>query len=91
MAHSHSHHGHSHNSDGNLKLAFFLNLGFTVFRNHRRAFIPILWAILSDAVHDLGDSFSLGLAWYLNKKSKKPLPLNFPFGYQAVFLGWRIY
>jgi cobalt-zinc-cadmium efflux system protein len=28
-------------------------------------------AIISDALHDFGDSLSLGLAYYLQKKSEK--------------------
>jgi cobalt-zinc-cadmium efflux system protein len=31
-------------------------------------------AILSDALHDLGDSFSLGLSWYLDRYSKGKRP-----------------
>jgi cobalt-zinc-cadmium efflux system protein len=85
MAHSHSHHGHSHSSDGNLKLAFFLNLGFTVLEIIGGIYTNSV-AILSDAVHDLGDSFSLGLAWYLNKKSKKAATNQFSFGYQRFSL-----
>lgn len=64
-----SNHHHDHASQ-NLKLAFFLNFGFTILE-----IIGGFWvnsvAILSDALHDLGDSFSLGLSWYLNKKSEK--------------------
>lgn len=53
-------HDHDHGSGGNLKIAFFLNLGFTLLE-----IVGGIWtnsvAILSDAVHDLGDSLSLGL------------------------------
>jgi len=45
-------HNHHHSATGNLKLAFFLNLGFTIIE-----FVGGLWtnstAILADAVHDL--------------------------------------
>ena len=30
-------------------------------------------AIMADAVHDLGDSLSIGSAWLLHKLSNKPL------------------
>ena len=43
-------------------------------------------AILSDALHDFGDSLSLGLSWYLDKKSKKAADKNFTFGYQRFSL-----
>jgi len=82
MAHDHSHHHHSHS---NLKLAFFLNLSFTVLEVIGGLYTNSV-AILSDAVHDLGDSFSLGLAWYLDKKSKKSSSSQFSFGYQRFSL-----
>ena len=81
MAHNHSHH-HSHS---NLKLAFFLNLAFTILEIVGGIYTNSV-AILSDAVHDLGDSFSLGLAWYLDKKSKKSASSKFSFGYQRFSL-----
>lgn len=43
-------------------------------------------SILSDALHDFGDSLSLGLSWYLDKKSKKEADKNFTFGYQRFSL-----
>lgn len=43
-------------------------------------------AIISDAVHDLGDSLSLGLAWFLDLKSKKPKSKKFSFGYRRFSL-----
>lgn len=41
---------------------------------------------MSDALHDFGDSISLGLSWYLDKKSKKAADKNFTFGYQRFSL-----
>lgn len=53
-------HDHSHNQTGkNLKLAFFLNLGFTILEFIGGIYVNSI-AIVSDAVHDLGDSLSLG-------------------------------
>lgn len=86
MGHSHSHHhAQSHSSESNLRLAFFLNLGFTVLEIFGGLYTNSV-AILSDAVHDLGDSFSLGLALYLDKKSKKSATAQFSFGYQRFSL-----
>ena len=64
--HKHGHsHLHTHHGDvKNIKIAFFLNLGFSIVEIIG-GFLTNSMAILSDAVHDLGDSFSLGLAWYL--------------------------
>ena len=82
MAHSHQ---HSSQSTRNIRLAFFLNLVFTVFE-----IIGGLWtnslAILSDAIHDLGDSFSLGLSWYLDKYSNRERDAKFTYGYRRFSL-----
>lgn len=81
MAHDHSH----HHSSKNLKVAFFLNLGFTIFELFGGLYVNSI-AIISDAVHDLGDSLSLGLSWYLDVKSKKGATEKFSFGYPRFSL-----
>ncbi|PPK85336.1 cobalt-zinc-cadmium efflux system protein [Neolewinella xylanilytica] len=75
-------HDHHHHSDRNtVGLAFFLNLGFTIIE-----IVGGFWtgsiAILSDALHDLGDSFSLGLAWYFQGLARKERTADFTFGYK---------
>lgn len=80
---SHSHHHHS--SSKNIKLAFFLNLGFTLIEI-LGGFLTNSVAIISDALHDLGDSFSIGLSWYLQKKSKQESDETFTFGYRRFSL-----
>ena len=81
MAHDHSH----HHSSKNLKAAFFINLAFTIFEFFGGMYVNSI-AIISDAVHDLGDSLSLGLSWYLDKKSKKGATEKFSFGYTRFSL-----
>ncbi len=90
MAHHHSHgHGPNHgprdDSTGNLKVALFLNAGFAIFE-----LIGGLWtgslAILADALHDLGDSVSLGLAWYLQRLSGRSADTRFSYGYRRFSL-----
>lgn len=39
-------------------------------------------AILSDALHDLGDSLSLGVAWYFARISKKERTQKYTYGYK---------
>ena len=79
-------HGHSHDHSGqNLKIAFFLNLGFTIFEIIGGFYVNSV-AIISDAVHDLGDSLSLGTAWYLDIKSKQEHDKHFSFGYARFSL-----
>lgn len=38
-------------------------------------------SILSDALHDLGDSLSLGISWYLDKRSRRQADNKYTFGY----------
>jgi cobalt-zinc-cadmium efflux system protein len=78
------HTNHS-NSSKNIKVAFFLNLGFAVFELIG-GFLVNSVAILSDALHDLGDSLSLGLSWVLDRKSKQPGDKKYTFGYQRYSL-----
>ena len=57
-------------SDNKILIAFLLNLFFSIFE-----FIGGLYtnsvSILSDAIHDIGDTFSIGIAYILEKISKK--------------------
>lgn len=76
---------HHHHSGNNLKIAFFLNLGFTILEIFGGLYVNSV-AILSDAIHDLGDSLSLGTAWYLDRKSKQTSDKKFSFGYARFSL-----
>lgn len=81
MAHNHTHHPQARN----LKIAFFLNLAFTVIEIAGGFFVNSV-AILSDALHDLGDSFSLGLSWFLQNRSVKAATSRFTFGFRRLSL-----
>ncbi len=83
MSHNHEH-SHNH-SEGNVKIAFFLNLSFTIIEVIGGLYTNSL-AILSDALHDLGDSLSLGLSWYFQKLSKKGRTKTFSYGYKRFSL-----
>ena len=85
MGGNHGHDGHSHGSTGNLKIAFFLNISFTVIEIIG-GFLTNSVAILSDAVHDLGDSLSLGLAWYFDRFSKREATSQHTYGYRRYAL-----
>ena len=43
-------------------------------------------AIISDALHDLGDSLTLGLAWYFQELSEKKRDKKYSFGYKRFSL-----
>lgn len=80
------HHGHEHNhSTENIKYAFFLNFIFVIIEIIGGLYTNSL-AILADALHDLGDTFSLGLSWYLDKYSKKKRSASFSYGYKRFSL-----
>jgi cobalt-zinc-cadmium efflux system protein len=87
--HNHSHknssnHEHFH-ENANIKTAFFLNLAFSVIEIIG-GYVTNSVAILSDALHDLGDSFSLALAWYFQKVSKKKRDSEYSYGYRRFSL-----
>jgi len=73
-------HNHTHNNSSNIPIAFALNLVFTILEIIGGLYTNSM-AILSDALHDLGDSLSLGLAWFLENYSKKNPDKKFTFGY----------
>ena len=84
MGHDHSHTGHQHaheESTKNLGIAFFLNLGFAVIE-----IVGGIWtnsvAIISDAVHDFGDAFSIGVSYFLERYSRKRRTVTFTYGYK---------
>lgn len=79
------HHEHDHSNIKNIKLAFFLNLSFTIIEIIG-GFLTNSMAILSDALHDLGDSISLALSWYLENFSKKGADQDFSYGYARFSL-----
>ena len=78
-------HEHHHGEVKNIKVAFFLNLFFTLLEI-AGGFFTNSMAILSDAVHDLGDSLSLGLAWYFQKVSAKGSDKSYSYGYKRFSL-----
>jgi cobalt-zinc-cadmium efflux system protein len=83
MSHNHFH-NHHHGSD-NIKTAFFLNFTFTIIE-FIGGYMTNSVAIMTDAVHDLGDSFSIGMSWYLEKYSKKKSTADFSYGYTRFSL-----
>ncbi|MDR0907624.1 MAG: cation diffusion facilitator family transporter [Rikenellaceae bacterium] len=85
MGHNHTHHEHGDEAQKNIVTAFVLNLAFAAIE-----LVGGLWtnsvAILSDALHDFGDSVSLGVAWALQKKSNQGRDTKFSYGYKRFSL-----
>lgn len=93
MAHDHSHHGHSHHdhyhphghshghgASKNILVALLLNASFTVIELVGGVLTGSV-AILADAIHDLGDTLSLALAYGLQRYSLKRRDSEYTYGY----------
>jgi len=78
-------HQHDHSAVGNIKFAFFLNLSFSIIEIIG-GLLTNSMAILSDALHDLGDSISLAVSWYLENFSQKGADEDFSYGYARFSL-----
>lgn len=64
----------------NIFIAFILNLTFSVFEFFGGIFTGSV-AIISDAVHDLGDAASIGASYVLEKKSRRQPDGEYTYGY----------
>jgi len=91
--HGGEHHNHSHEHDfgqgssaeRNMLIVFSLNLIFSI----AEFFFGVIFnsqAILSDAVHDLGDAVSIGLAFFFEKISNRGSNQEYTYGYRRFSL-----
>ena len=67
-------------TEKNILIAFILNLCFSIFEFFGGLFTGSV-AILSDAIHDIGDASSIGISYFLEKKSKKQPDETYTYGY----------
>ena len=81
--HEHTHHHDS--SSQRIGWAFALNVGFTVIE-FVGGVLTNSTAIMADAVHDLGDSLSIGMAWVLGRQSGNKADSSFTYGYKRLSL-----
>lgn len=65
----------------NILIAFLLNLAFSVFE-FVGGLVTGSVAIVSDAVHDLGDAGSIAVSYFLEKKSGKQPDERHTYGYR---------
>ena len=68
------------NTERNILIAFILNLLFSVFE-FVGGIITGSVAIVSDAIHDLGDAASIGVSYFFEKKSNKKPDGKYTYGY----------
>ena len=67
-------------TDKNILIAFILNLSFSIFELIGGTLTNSV-AIISDAIHDIGDALSIGISYFLEKKSKRGPDEKYTFGY----------
>ena len=67
-------------TDKNILIAFILNVAFAIFELFGGIFTNSI-AIISDAIHDMGDALSIGISYILEKKSKKEPDKQYTYGY----------
>lgn len=67
-------------TEKNILIAFILNLVFSLFEFFGGIFTGSV-AIVSDAVHDLGDATSIGISYFLEKKSHRRPDETHTYGY----------
>lgn len=78
-------HNHKNTPSKRMAWAFFLNMSFTIIE-FIGGWLTNSTAIMADAVHDLGDSLSIGLAWLLGKLSERDSSADFSYGYKRFSL-----
>ena len=69
----------------NILIAFILNLAFSIFEFFGGAVSGSV-AIMSDAVHDLGDAISIGFSYFMEKRSQKEKDEKYTYGYARYSL-----
>ena len=67
-------------TEKNILIAFVLNLAFSVFEFIGGIFTGSV-SIMSDALHDAGDAASIGISYFLEKKSKRRPDDIYTYGY----------
>lgn len=83
--HHHDHGLHDNSEQKNITIAFILNFSFSIIEMIGGVLTGSV-AILSSALHDLGDSISLGLAYVLVRKSNRDSNKEFSYGYRRYSL-----
>ena len=72
----------------NILIAFILNITFSIFE-FIGGILTGSVAIISDSVHDIGDAASIGISYFLERKSQKQPDSTYTYGYlrYSVFGG----
>lgn len=70
----------SSQAERNILIAFLLNLGFSIYEFVGGTMTHSV-AIVSDAVHDMGDALSIGISYVLERKSHRQPDPQHTYGY----------
>ena len=79
----HHHHEHEHDNDKNLIVAISINL-FLTFAQFLGGLISGSLALIADAIHNLSDAVSLGIAIFARKIGRKTADEFRTFGYKRA-------
>jgi len=74
-------HHHHKKAGQNLAFVFFMNLAFNIIVVIGAVSTNSM-AILSDFIHDLSDTISIALAWFLERVAQKEVSDKYSYGYQ---------
>ncbi|MDQ3270298.1 MAG: cation diffusion facilitator family transporter [Pseudomonadota bacterium] len=90
MPHGHHHHHHDHGAHASpatrgFAIVLLINLAYTVLEAGYGFAINSL-ALLSDALHNLGDVLGLGLAWGAAAMARRPPTLRHTYGWRRATL-----
>ena len=67
-------------TEKNILIAFILNIIFSIFEFIGGLFTNSI-AILSDSIHDLGDAISIGISYFMERKSRRGADNKYTYGY----------
>lgn len=67
-------------AERNILMAFLLNLGFSIYEFVGGTMTHSV-AIVSDAIHDMGDALSIGISYVLERKSHRRPDSQYTYGY----------
>lgn len=83
--HHHHHHSTKDSATRNIGFAFWLNLSFAIIELAGGIYTQSL-AVMSDALHDFGDAISLGIGYFLQRKSAQGPTEGFSYGLRRLSL-----
>ena len=67
-------------TEQNILIAFILNIAFSILEFFGGMFTNSI-SILSDSIHDFGDAISIGVSYFMERKSKKHADNKYTYGY----------